>query len=167
MLMAACRLIEVGNTLVDKVVKRISEDLDAIYAMGYDVWGEGNSYADYLEGCRTSSKYQTGTWYVLIVDGEQVSSCILYQLSTNVIGIGSLATKYDKRGRGFGTFLLKKILSANIGRVSFLWSDINPNFYKKIGFVLIDSKLQPYDDSKLMYYPSNAVIDHTNLPTYF
>jgi len=157
----------VENYLVETLVKAVADDLDGIYAMGYDVWGEGNSYFDYLEECRTSVKYQSGTWYVLNVDSENVSSCIVYQLPNNAIGIGSLSTKKDKRGFGFGSLLVKKILSENLGRSYFLWSDIDPSFYKKIGFVLIDSKLQPYDDSKLMYYPNSTAIDDKNLPNYF
>ena len=150
-----------------KLIKATSSDLNDIYAMGYDIWGEGVPYFDYIEECKGSVKYQSGTWYVLKVKNENVSSCIIYQLSHNVVGIGSLATKKDKRGSGFGSLLINKILSENIGKTYFLWSDIDPIFYKKIGFALVDSKIQLYEDSYLMYYPQNASIDNKQLPTYF
>ncbi|TPR56912.1 GNAT family N-acetyltransferase [Enterococcus sp. OL5] len=116
--------------MVEKLVQAFSEDLDSVYSMGYDTWGEGSLFSDYLEECRHSIKYQSGMWYALNVDGVNVSSCIVYQLYTNVVGIGSLATKTDKRGLGFGSNLIKKILSLNIGSVYFLWSDIDPVFIK-------------------------------------
>lgn len=150
-----------------KLVKAVEKDLDEIYSMGYDVWGEGSPYSDYLAECRTSAKYKSGTWYVLNVDGEIVSSCILYNITENVVGIGSLATKNNKRKLGYGSLLIKKLLTEQSADTYFLWSDINPVFYEKLGFSLVDPKLQVHTDSKLMYYPNEVKIDAKHLPNYF
>lgn len=152
---------------MEKLIKAVSNDLDEIYSMGYDAWGEGSLYSDYLIECRTSTKYKSGTWYVLNVDGENVSSCILYNISDKVIGIGSLATKSEKRKLGYGALLIKKVLAKNEADTYFLWSDISPSYYEKIGFAVVDQKLQVHDDSKLMYYPNETKINTKHLPNYF
>ncbi len=53
-------------------------ELDTIYTMGFDVWGDGLTLDDYLTGCRKSEKYLSGTWYVLIEKDRVVSSLIVY-----------------------------------------------------------------------------------------
>lgn len=54
-------------------------ELDAIYTMGFDVWGDGLTLDDYLAGCRNSEKYLSGTWYVLVEKDRVVSSLIVYR----------------------------------------------------------------------------------------
>ena len=68
-------------------------ELDTIYEMGFDVWGSGLPFEEYLSLCRQSKKYQLGFWYVLI-DKETVYA-IVYRdglAKTGCFGIGSLST---------------------------------------------------------------------------
>lgn len=150
-----------------KLSKATPNELDRIYSMGYDTWGEGKKYQDYLEECRSSVKYKKGTWYMLSVDGEGVSSCILYDLANNTIGIGSLATSSEKRGLGYASLLLKEILNQKKDYLYFLWSDIEPTLYERVGFTVVESRYQNHEGSLLMYYPSKYKIDFDNLSSYF
>lgn len=150
-----------------KLIKANPNDLDKVYAMGYDVWGEGKTYQEYIEECRSSVKYKKGIWYILSVDGETVSSCILYYLTGNTIGIGSLATVSEKRGLGYASSLLNEILNRKKDYLYFLWSDITTTLYENVGFVVLEDIYQTHKGSSLMYYPSNYKIDFDNLPNYF
>lgn len=58
----------------------IPADMDRIYMMGFDAWGEGSNQDDYLSGCRSSPKYAQGKWFVLEHDQELLSSLIVYSL---------------------------------------------------------------------------------------
>ena len=150
-----------------KLIKAHPNDLDRIYAMGYDVWGGDKTYQEYLEECRSSVKYKKGTWYILIVDGEVVSSCILYNLTVNTLGIGSLATVSEKRGLGYASTILNEILNCKKDYLYFLWSDIATTLYESVGFTVFEAIYQTHKGSSLMYYPSNYKIDFDNLPNYF
>lgn len=48
-----------------KLRKATSKDMNIVYMMGYDVWGNNMSPKEYLVMCQGSSKYKLGQWYVL------------------------------------------------------------------------------------------------------
>ena len=122
-------------------------ELDTIYLMGFDVWGEGLSRDEYLAGCQSSKKYQSGVWYVLVVDEKPVSSLIVYSdlfgLGQGCFGIGSLATDPAMRGKGVGSQLLRgvteKLLNAPEAIATFLHADIDHHYYEKLGYQRIQS----------------------------
>ncbi len=62
-------------------MKRLArpEELEAVYLLGYDAWGEGAAEASYLAECRASPKYARGRWWVLVKDGAVVSALIVYR----------------------------------------------------------------------------------------
>lgn len=117
-------------------------ELDIIYLMGFDVWGEGLSRDEYLAGCQSSKKYQSGVWYVLVVDEKPVSSLIVYSdlfgLGQGCFGIGSLATDPAMRGKGFGSQLLRGVtemlLNAPNTVATFLHADIGHHYYERLGY---------------------------------
>lgn len=117
-------------------------ELDIIYLMGFDVWGEGLSRDEYLAGCQSSKKYQSGAWYVLVVDEKPVSSLIVYSdlfgLGQGCFGIGSLATDPAMRGKGFGSQLLRGVtemlLNAPNTVATFLHADIGHHYYERLGY---------------------------------
>ena len=51
-------------------------ELELVYRMGFDVWGEGLGLDDYLAGCRASPKYAAGVWRVLAGDVVDVAADI-------------------------------------------------------------------------------------------
>jgi N-acetylglutamate synthase-like GNAT family acetyltransferase len=113
--------------------------------MGYETWGGGDSVEDYLAGCRASTKYESGDWYVLEADGELVSSLMLFdggfRLPAGCRGIGSVATRPEFRGRGHASQLVAEAVSLcrqlDVPGV-YLHSDIDPDFYARLGFAPVD-----------------------------
>ncbi len=111
-----CQFMKEKNTL-----KRIREakevDMEVVYMMGYDVWGENISSQDYIAMCNESSKYKRGIWYALEESNTKnlLCSLIVYKLnpSENMIvrGIGSIATPKPLRNRGYASFLIKEVIN--------------------------------------------------------
>jgi len=131
------------KTLVDKILLNPTQgELAEIFMLGYDMWAEDQSELEYLAGCKSSKKYQQGTWHVLYADGEVVSAHITYTkcfgLPSGSYGIGSLATMPRYRNCGYASELMirsvARLLETGATAV-YLFSDIDKQFYEKFGFV--------------------------------
>lgn len=141
--------------------------LTQIYMMGYDAWSERQSVAAYLQECRSSTKYQQGTWWVLEEQGQLLSSLIIYELSDHVLGIGSVSTDPAYRHQGYATTMLRQFMAAHPAFNFFLFSDIDPSFYRRLGFQAVSQENQFYSDTTLMCYPEDFHPAKDQLPTYF
>jgi len=122
----------------------LTSEMKSIYMMGFDVWSDGESVDDYLKGCESSSKYKQGRWYCLEQKNAVVSSLISYEncfgLAEKYYGLGSVATLPLQRGKGHASFLIQQyveLLNANCAAGIFLFSDIDPSIYMKLGFELV------------------------------
>ncbi len=142
--------------------------------MGFSTWGDGLSKEGYLKACHESEKYQQGSWYILEKESKPVSSLIIYEnlfnLPEECFGIGSVATCEDQYRKGYASKLVKEVsekFKEQGARGIFLFSDINPEFYKKLGFKSISAS-QPYEDTTCMILPFNHK-EHLFLqaPNYF
>ncbi|WP_439823231.1 GNAT family N-acetyltransferase [Chromobacterium fluminis] len=143
-----------GNGLLLRAA--VAEEMDAVYLMGRDVWGEGCSEAEYLRICRDSHKYRRGSWHVLAdTDGGLLCSAIAYRLPSlaerEAVGIGSIATAPARRGQGFASLFLKEVLSAYreqcLAEVFLLYADIHREFYRRFGFRVLPEALQARGDA--------------------
>jgi len=128
-------------------------EMNSIYMMGFDVWSDGESVDDYLKGCNSSNKYKQGQWYCLERKNEVVSSLISYDncfgLAEKYYGLGSVATQPSQRGKGYASSLIQQyvdLLNADSAAGVFLFSDINPSIYAKLGFNLVEG----YEEQGLM-----------------
>ena len=134
-------------------------ELDQVYLMGEDVWSEGASTSEYLMGCRASSKYKQGQFKIL-TDGQRLlSSLIVYDLSDDRLGIGSIATPVQQRKKGYASQLILLVMEQAIleGKLDiFLFSDIGAAFYEKLGFSILPDHHQKYDDSICMLRTERA-----------
>lgn len=145
-----------------------ANELDGIYAMGFDVWHDGLSFEDYLTDCRNSDKYQAGTWYVLIENDQIVSSLIVYSgmfgLKEACFGVGSVATPQDLRGLGYASHLVSlvkmELFATHHCKTIYLHSDIGHQFYSKLGFVSIEG-------SNCMVISNGSVDLDGSIPAYF
>jgi ribosomal protein S18 acetylase RimI-like enzyme len=140
---------------VQEIVRQANPaDLIQVYLMGFDTWSDGRPEADYLEACQASPKYKRGTWYVLDADSQLLSSLIVYQLSPERLGIGSIATPKSLRKKGYASKLLSKVISQleeqYPGAVIFLYSEISPEFYERFGFQRLPPALQRYEEAVCM-----------------
>ncbi|WP_061031400.1 GNAT family N-acetyltransferase [Vibrio splendidus] len=151
-----------------KLRKAEAHELDFIYLMGFDVWGGGLSSEEYLIGCRNSEKYLSGTWYVLVEKGQVVSSLIVYSgmfdLKESAFGIGSVATPQELRHQGYASKLVNLVKSElfdrNHCKAIYLHSDIDQQFYMKLGFVSIQG-------SDCMICTKEPVVSNGAIPAYF
>ncbi|WP_062261826.1 GNAT family N-acetyltransferase [Endozoicomonas arenosclerae] len=134
---------------------------DEIFLMGYEAWGDGDTKELYLKECHESEKYQQGVWYVYESEGIAVSSLIVYQnlfnLPEGCFGVGSVATRDDQLRKGYASRLVKEI-SDNLGKSGakgiYLFSDIDPEFYRRQGFESVSAN-QPYKDTTCMVLSFN------------
>lgn len=97
------------------------DELDIVYLMGFDVWGDGLSLDEYLSCCRSNGKYSKGTWYVLVEKEQVVSALIVYSgtfgLQKGCFGLGSIATHPQLRHKGYASKLIH-LVKRGYSRVS-------------------------------------------------
>lgn len=120
-----------------------ASDLEAIYRMGYDAWGEGRGLDDYLAACRASRKYASGSWWVHArEDGRLESSLLAHEIplpfGAPAVGLGSISVPPELRGQDHASRLIRDVIrrqEETAGtEVFFLFSDISPAFYERFGF---------------------------------
>ncbi|MDN3612501.1 GNAT family N-acetyltransferase [Vibrio ostreicida] len=148
--------------------KAEANELDVIYSMGVDTWSGGLSLQAYLTSCRNSEKYAAGIWYVLVDKDQVVSSLIVYSrmfdLREGCFGLGSVATPLELRRKGYASKLVNRIkaelFSKHACKALYLYSDIDQEFYRKLGFVSIQ-------DSDCMIYSKDQALFDGSLPAYF
>ena len=134
--------------------KAESQELDEIYQMGFDAWADEMTESEYMNACRASTKYKKGQFYVLPNEkGSLVSSLVLYPFTDVSYGLGSLATPPELRQRGYATQLMQVVLS-ELDRVQihqvFLYADISPEFYERVGFRALPAHFQTKEFSICM-----------------
>lgn len=120
-------------------------DLEAVYRMGYDTWGDSKPVHAYLKACAESPKYRTGTWYVLEERGRLMSSLIVHRLADHSFGLGSISTPPERRRNGWASQLISGVLSlldSQGAETIYLHSDIDALFYARFGFRLLPPDLQ-------------------------
>lgn len=139
---------------MDKVREPTASEFDAIYKMGFDVWSDGNTLDEYLYDCRDSVKYRQGRWTVLEKNGILVSSLLIHSFGNNIFGIGSIATSPTHRKFGHASKLIEAVLKnlqeQQNAKLIYLYSDINPEFYQRFGFVQLPNEQQQYSTSTCM-----------------
>ncbi|WGL60665.1 GNAT family N-acetyltransferase [Pigmentibacter sp. JX0631] len=135
------------------------EELPEVYEMGFDEWGEGKTLTQHIQACHESIKYPHGIRYVLVNHNKQLVAslmCYEYQLNSNekIIGIGTVCTKITERKKGYAGLLLNGVTETYIAQKIYssyvLFSDINPAYYEKFGFIPLPSELQKYPKSVFM-----------------
>ena len=120
----------------------------------YPFWGGGRSYHRYVADFLTTAQ----SWRVrprrftvaLSIENEAVSSCKLYWRSLRwngerlrALGIGAVFTPPSFRGRGYASAMLGAVLDDAVREgadIAFLFSDIQPAFYARLGFVEFPSR---------------------------
>ncbi|SHI68897.1 GNAT family N-acetyltransferase [Desulfosporosinus lacus] len=154
----------------------LPQEINFIFSEGYKEWSKNRTFEQY---CIDNAKEDVyGTRYVIDDNNEIVSSLIILKLKDIVgkraYGIGSVLTPKIHAGKGYATELLKNcILKEKEDSFIFLFSDINPEFYKRFNFKILPLKFQRYEKSVCMVYCNdvswnellNCSID--SIPNYF
>ena len=151
-------------------------DMETVFMMGFDVWRDGLSREEYLAACQISPKFEKGKWWVLeTAEGKIMSSLITYSLAKGVVGLGSIATDYEFRKQGFASELIRQVITYLEGskavQAFFLFSDIDPTFYEKLGFGVVGRRVPGHPHTVCMVRPDNIRHlygeDGYSLPSYF
>ncbi|BCJ94090.1 hypothetical protein acsn021_16590 [Anaerocolumna cellulosilytica] len=113
---------------------------------GHKCWHKGRSLEKYSADNRKEEEY--GTRYVAEVDGQVVSSLILLRfgeiITCPAYGIGSVLTMPGFKKKGYASELIKAVLQQLDSKKAlvFLYSEINPLFYDRLGFHKLPDRLQ-------------------------
>ncbi len=121
--------------------------------MGFDAWADGKCFESYLAECAASPKYARGRWLVLAAGDQLLSSLIVYNLDACAAGLGSIATAPERRRHGHASRLVALAVDAieAVGKTRiFLFADIAPEFYEKLGFVALPQRFQRKPGSRCM-----------------
>jgi len=118
------------------------------------IWAGDRSFADYAAdfGAVSASGFGRRRFRTLglALDGDVVTSCKRYQRELRcgertfrAVGIGAVFTPETARGRGYATAFLGALLDAERANGTdfvYLFSDIHPAFYEKLGFVCLPAR---------------------------
>jgi GNAT superfamily N-acetyltransferase len=118
------------------------------------LWAGERSFEEYVDDFRTIAGSAWGKRRFrtvgLRVEGRLVASCKRYERvlrcgarTFRAIGIGAVFTPEAWRGRGYATALLGALLDAERAAgadLAYLFSDIHPAFYERLGFVALPSR---------------------------
>jgi len=110
----------------------------------FDFWGKGRTLEEHVDILLSSPSHRRATWYVGCVDETVVVSMGCYPFEFQMRGnvgsggaIGSVFTIPEYRKRGYAARLLEWVdqtqKDAGVG-MSVLYSDIDPNYYSKLGY---------------------------------
>ena len=125
-------------------------ELEAAHRNVFDVWSKGLSLEDHVRHRLGSPSHSRAAWYVGTIDGQVVASLGCYPLEFRLAGrklpgiaIGSVYTRGEFRGRGFAPRLLAWVEDherrTRQAAISVLYSDIDPDYYARLGYVLCPS----------------------------
>jgi predicted acetyltransferase len=155
----------------------LPEERQLLFSEGYKEWRKNRSFEQYCTDNAKEDGY--GTRYVLEIDGAIVSSLILLTLEDiagkKAYGIGSVLTPKMYAGRGYASELITNCIKQHVHEDTylFLFSDINPDFYRKFEFRILPPEFQKYEKSVCMVYCTNdnwcnlINCSPTELPDYF
>lgn len=125
-----------------------------VLPLSRELWAGARSFEQYADDFRgAAAMWGTRRFRTvgLEVDAALAASCKRYERvlrcgerAYRAAGIGAVFTPPDLRGRGYATALLGALLDAERAAgtdLAYLFSDIHPAFYERIGFVALPSRL--------------------------
>jgi GNAT superfamily N-acetyltransferase len=125
------------------------EEQAAAHRNVFDLWSQGRPLDEHVAYRLNSPKHRLATWYVGCVDRQVVVSLGAYPLRFHFrgvivpgIAIGSVYTRGDFRRRGLAAQLLASVEGHERARgaaLSILYSDIDPDYYARLGYQLCPS----------------------------
>jgi predicted N-acetyltransferase YhbS len=125
------------------------DEVAAAHRNVFDIWSKGLPLEDHVRSRLNSPSHSRATWFVGCLDGRVVVSLGAYPLSFRLegrslagIAIGSVYTLGEFRGRGYAGRLLEWVENHARDRhaaLSVLYSDIEPGYYARRGYLLCPS----------------------------
>jgi len=147
------------------------EERLAAYRNVYDIWSGGLSLEEHLERRVSSVQHDRAEWFVGTLQGEVVTSLACFGMQFKVngrsrqgISIGSVHTLVKYRGRGFAPQLIEWVeaFQREAGAtVSLLYSDIDPEYYQRLGYQLCptwEGRVDLQNISQSVTLPENQLV---------
>ena len=161
-------------------------DRAQIYRNSYEMWGRpGMSLEEHIQWRMNCPQHNRGQFFAGNCGDRLVASLIVYPLKFALkervvagMGIGSVYTVSEYRGRGFAVQMLNHVeqLQREAGTlVSLLYSDIDPGYYARLGYLTCASwegwitasevSIEPGKDAGTLvaFTPKSALSDMRNL----
>jgi len=132
----------------DPLVCHVAEndELLAAYRNVHEVWGGDLALEEYLRWRLGSLQHRRARWYVGCLKRQVVTSLGCYPLEFRIAGrivagiaIGAVHTRPEFRRRGYAGELMAYAEDDQLARgavVSLLYSDIDPDYYARMGYRL-------------------------------
>jgi len=126
-----------------------------ILSFGFDIWGEGRTLEEYVARSISKGRDQRIERFVFeAINGRLLSKIHLLRFTTGLIGLASLATRPDERGKGYGSIIIRATMEMarieNPDTRFLLFSEVKPEIYKRLGFQVLDEAVQRYQPSLAM-----------------
>lgn len=132
-----------------------AEELIAAHRNVHDIWNKGLDIDAHVESRLNLPSHQRANWFVGCVDGQVVTSLGSYPTEFQVNGspvpgfaVGSVYTLKEFRGRGYAPRLIEWVEHyerAEGAGLAILYSDVKPEYYAAMGYVLCPA-LQGWND---------------------
>ena len=131
------------------------EDLRTVLAFGYDAWKQGKAFEQYCADKDGDPNHVRGTRYLLEdVSGQPVSALNVLRFRASLIGLASVATTPDRRGKGYASLLVRAVMElhrfAHPDARFLLFSEVKPAIYERHGFRVLPAEHQRFPHSVAM-----------------
>lgn len=142
-------------TQVGLVRRGYGDELVEAASFGFDAWGKGQSFDEYVSAYVAERDFSRGVWFVLEApDGERVAVVNTLRFAPGLIGLASLATKPSERGKGHGSLLTRavmEVLRVEDSSARFaLFSEVSPAVYERFGFRVLPDTMQHFKPALAM-----------------
>jgi GNAT superfamily N-acetyltransferase len=131
------------------------EEMRTVLAFGYDAWNNGNSVDDFCASYERDRNHLRGTRYLLEdASGQPVSALNVLRFRESLIGLASVATSPEQRGKGYASRLLRAVMElhrfAQLDTRFLLFSEVKPTIYERHGFRVLPADHQRFPKSVAM-----------------
>jgi predicted acetyltransferase len=121
------------------------EELTQAHANVHSIWSKGLPLDEHISSRLNAPHHRRANWYVGTINEEVVVSLGAYPMDFTLndktipgFAIGSVFTKENSRKKGFAAELLNFVEKYELDKyerkISILYSDINPDYYKILGY---------------------------------
>jgi len=131
------------------------EDMRTVLAFGYDAWKHDKTFDQYCADKDTDRNHLRGTRYLLEdLSGQPVSALNVLRFRESLIGLASVATSPEQRGKGYASLLLRAVMELHRFAQSdtrfLLFSEVKPTIYERHGFRVLPAEHQRFQKSLAM-----------------
>jgi GNAT superfamily N-acetyltransferase len=131
------------------------EDVRTVLAFGFDAWKHGKTFDQYCADKDTDPNHLRGTRYLLEdVSGQPVSALNVLRFRAGLLGLASVATSPEQRGKGHASLLLRAVMElhrfAQPDTRFLLFSEVKPTIYERHGFRVLPAECQRFPRSLAM-----------------